>query len=203
VWQDLLEPEEAFCDRYRSTGVPDHLLCTVWQALRPKVSQEEREANNNIMDAPSFDDFKAALQAGAPDSAPGPSGLSYNMMKLWSDDIKRKVYGHLIEMWKSHTVPDYWKWRWLAPIPKTEDPSLTDLRPIVLIESLRKVWASIFVRRIRTYWDDTGILHPGQHGYLRGKGTDTAVVEVLNALETAKEYKSPIFMSSWDIRLRS
>jgi hypothetical protein len=115
------------------------------------------------------------------------------MMKLWPEDTKRKVYGCLLEMWATHTVPDYWKWRWLAPIPKTDNPTLDDLRPIVLIESLRKVWASLFVRRIRDRWDTTGVLHPGQHGYLRGKGTDTAVVEVLNGLEAVKENKCPVF----------
>jgi len=32
------------------------------------------------------------------------------------------------------------------------------------------------------------------------KGTDTAVTIVLNALETAKEWRSSIYVSSWDIR---
>jgi hypothetical protein len=125
------------------------------------------------------------------------------MIKLWPARTRREVFGDLLDCWQNRSVPEYWKWRFLAPIPKDSSKDslgLADLRPIVLVEALRKVWALIFVRRIQKLWTAHGVLHPGQHGYLQGKGTDTAVVEVLNALETAKEYKSPFFMSSWDMK---
>jgi hypothetical protein len=190
--------------RYSTSVIPKPLLGVLWSALRLKVTEDvERLFHSEMLSDPSYEDFAAAVDCAPNDSAPGPSGLSYNMIKLWQDNMRRRVFGDLLDCWKRKSVPEYWKWRFLAPIPKDstkESLGLVDLRPIVLVEALRKVWASIFVRRIQRLWKVHATLHPGQHGYLQGKGTDTAVVEVLNALETAKEYKSPFFMSSWDMK---
>jgi hypothetical protein len=57
-------------------------------------------------------------------------------------------------------------------IPKKESPSLNDLRPLMLVEALRKIWTSIFVRRIQGFWGDNPGITEGQHGFLKGRGTD-------------------------------
>ena len=44
------------------------------------------------------------------------------------------------------------------------------------------------------------MLHPSQHGMCRGAGTDTAAPIFINALETAREWGSSIFISSWDVK---
>jgi hypothetical protein len=120
------------------------------------------------------------------------------MIKLWSDDQVQFAYEHLCVLWRDRAIPEYWRWRWIAPIPKKDEPELEELRPITLIEALRKIWISLFIRRFQNMWDELGTLNSGQHGFLRKRGTDSAIVEVLNALEAAKEAKSPICMSSWD-----
>ena len=71
---------------------------------------------------------------------------------------------------------------------------------MMLMEALRKVWGSIFVRRIQRKWKQSGALQSNQYGCVPGKGTDGAVCEFLNAAETAKERKTPILVTSWDIR---
>ena len=103
-------------------------------------------------------------------------------------------------MWESGSFPDTWKNRWIVPIPKKPDPDITDLRPLMLMEALRKVWGTVFVRRIQRMWKNAGALCPNQFGCVPGKGTDGAVAEFLNAAETAKERRTPVYMTSWDIR---
>ena len=44
------------------------------------------------------------------------------------------------------------------------------------------------------------VLHPSQHGASKGVGTDTAVPIFVNALETAREWGSSIYISSWDVK---
>ena len=42
-------------------------------------------------------------------------------------------------------------------------------------------------------------MHPGQHCGI-GRGTETGVLEFAATLETAKELRTEVFISSWDLR---
>ena len=43
------------------------------------------------------------------------------------------------------------------------------------------------------------VLHPSQHGFQPGHGTETANVQVLNVFEEAKANKRNLYGSSWDM----
>jgi hypothetical protein len=67
------------------------------------------------------------------------------------------------------------------------------------LEVIRKIWSVIFVNRINDFHFNQNISHQGQHCG-RGKGTTTAVHEFIAAVETAKELKTELFVTSWDIK---
>ena len=140
------------------------------------------------------------MRTRAMDSAPSVSGLSYNMIKLWPPAVLTTAYDALTTLWATMRVPDYWRWRYLVLLPKKPCPSLNDLRPLTLVETLRKIWVAIFVDRIQRYVSTSGVLSPNQHAYLWNKGTDTAAVQLLHALETAKEFKTDLYLTSWDMK---
>ena len=63
-----------------------------------------------------------------------------------SMDLKPNVQWHeatykmLCSLWPTQHIPDYWKQRWLVPLPKTDElTSIEDLRPICLLEIFRKL----------------------------------------------------------------
>ena len=61
------------------------------------------------------------------------------MMKAWPEEILHMIYDLLWTLREDHTVPDWWRHRWLIPLPKRpEAPSLHKLRPIVLLVVMRK-----------------------------------------------------------------
>ena len=76
------------------------------------------------------------------------------------------------------------------------DPTVSQLRPLCLLEVLRKLWSKIFVQRIADFVSQQQIFHQGQHSG-KGKGTESAVLEFAAGLETAKELKTDIYISSW------
>ena len=187
--------EEGFVKRWTLEGIPQHLLTRAWKALEPKLDE-----NVSLEDIPTLAEFKGAMKRMKRDSAPGITGLSYNMMRTWPDEIVEVVYRGIKARWEKGQVPDEWRWKWLAPIPKAADPHLDDLRPLGLLEPLRKVWMSIFVRRIWKFWTTMGVVNEAQHGSVPGRCTATAVAQLIDGLETAKELKSTVYVSSWDIR---
>ena len=66
----------------------------------------------------------------------------------------------------------------------------------MLIQALGMVWTSIFVRIIKGFWGDNPPITQGQHGFLKGSGTNTSVVRLIQALETSKEFKTLAYIKS-------
>ena len=78
---------------------------------------------------------------------------------------------------------DWWKFRWLAPIPKNLlAPTVDELRPIVLLEVLRKCLAGLIVKRTMNVIEEQRVLSESQHAFRRGRGTYTANLQLKNAL---------------------
>ena len=149
---------------------------------------------------PSREEFGAYIKTLDPSSAGGMSGLTYLMVKLWPTEILDHAYKCLDQTWVSKgTFPD-WGDRWLAPIPKkVTDPGLKDLRPLMLVEVTRKIWVGLIMHKIRHFWKKWNIINENQHAYIQGKGTQTAIPQLIDAMESAEESKSSIFISSWDM----
>ena len=88
------------------------------------------------------------------------------------------------------------------PIPKTQQslPAVDDLRPLCLLEALRKVWTRVILKKITTAWTRHEVIHETQHGFVPGRSTATATLQHLNAIEEAQELDVPIHRSSWDMK---
>ena len=106
----------------------------------------------------------------------------------------------LNEQFKEMHIPEWWRWKWLAPLPKKQVniPALSDLRPLVLLEALRKVWTKIIVGRMTKVWHHHNSIHESQHGSIHQRSTASASLQHINAIEEARELRVPRHRSSWD-----
>ena len=116
------------------------------------------------------------------------------MVQHLPDELKKRIYDILLEAWKTRTPIDGWGDRWLVPIPKIVDPSLGDLRPIMLVDVLRKIWVGLLMDKIRQMWDKWGLINEAQHGFMSGKGTHTAIPHLISLFETARHNKSCLYL---------
>ena len=119
---------------------------------------------------------------------------------MWGVKVKSRVYECLVERWKKRESSPGWEVRWLAPIPKIQDPSLDDLRPLMLVEVMRKIWVGLIMEKIRRFWAKWKLIDENQHGFIGGKGTHTAMPHIINCMEAAKDFKTDMYMSSWDMK---
>ena len=149
------------------------------------------------MAVPTAEEFVGSIRHAKRGSAPGMSGLSYNMITEWPPFIVVGVYESLARLWLDTTTPTYWKWRWLVPIPKAATPTLQELRPLSLLEALRKIWFSVTVHRVQRFWERGG-LRTEQHGFRRRHSTEEPILDMVNALETSSDFSSDLFVGSWD-----
>ena len=208
-WDDIAHGSfEDFRRHYSSLNIPlsdgdrPDTLHVLWEALRTSPRRDRVQADLQVLlsDPPSLDEFTAILHDKAGHSSGGPSGLQYKHVQNWSPAMVSEAYHCLVTMWTQHHTPDAWKWKWLVPIPKGSSDKIQDMRPIMLMEVLRKLWTGLIVKRITTSLQKHGVLSLNQHGYLPKRGTDTANLQLLNTLETAWDEQRSLYGCSWDMK---
>ena len=121
------------------------------------------------------------------------------MIRCWPVELLQGVYEDLVELWHKQEIPNAWQCRWVQLIPKKDDPGLADLRPLCLLEVLRKLWTRIFVGRITKFLTATHGMEDGQHCG-KGRGTNSGFAATMAMLQTAKAHRSKLYVSSWDVQ---
>ena len=156
--------------------------------------------NHILIQPPTYEEFIKPLKKNKDFSVAGWSGLSYNMIKIWPDALKKYIFNILLELWNRHITPEYWEIELIHLIPKSDLPEIDKLRPITLLETLRKMWYAIISNRINEIIAAGGYIHHSQHGCLKRVGVDEANLGVINQYESSKELTSDLFVVFWDKR---
>jgi len=202
-WTEVIKSRTTFQAHIAHLMIPVHLSNLIWEAITdvPNIAEGRAQLHAVFTQPPTYDDYLTAIKSHKKDTAPGMSGLSYRHLKALPEDLHKSTYQMLCTLWPTQHIPDFWKQRWLVPLPKTAELSnIEDLRPICLLEIFRKLWTSILTHRIRGAWETHDMLDPSQHGFRAKHGTDSASLLLVDALEHAKETHSACLVSSWDIR---
>ena len=186
-----------------SSNIPQWCLDIIHAALQPKPQADmvRQQLDTALRDPPSLAEFKKGIQKCKTNSAPGMSGLSYNMLKSLPENAIEYVYDKLCFFWQTTEVPASFQWRWLKQIPKklVEHMGLNDYRGLMLCEVLRKIWGSQSLRRVMGAIRHHGTLETNHHGFEPGRGTDTATIIHQNMVEDTEEKCAVSHQTSFDL----
>ena len=132
---------------------------------------------------PSPEEFDELLRGSPSGTAPGPSQLSYDLIKhlpagSWREVVRQIVCAAL----RHRTLPAVMKRASIWLIPKSSEPCPPPerCRPISLLEVLLKLTEALPVKRLQRVLARRGILCPLQYGF-SGGGNTTAPLHVLAA----------------------
>ena len=101
---------------------------------------------------------------------------------------------------KAEDYPDFWKLKWLVPIPKVDmNVGRGDLRPLMLIEVLRKLWYGFTVETMWDFLEDNKLLESNQFAYRRGKEGPHCFLQMVNMIEEMQESGASFAMSTYDL----
>jgi hypothetical protein len=192
-WTTALLSREIFQARIAHLQIPSHLSNLIWKSLTtvPNIQAGKAQLHNVFTQPTTYDDNLLAIKSHEKNTAPGLTGFSYRHLKALPDDLHKAKYDMLCSLWTTQHIPEFWKQRWLFPLPKTDElTNIEDLRPICPLEIFRKLWTSIITHRIRNAWETHNLLDLSQHGFKANHGTESASLLLIDALEQAKETHS-------------
>jgi len=86
--------EEDFLKRSHHHNIPLHIIDIIWDSMitLPKASLVRTELPKCFSSPPTFSEFTKSIGSRPGKTKRGMSGLSYFMMKAWSNDFKQLVY---------------------------------------------------------------------------------------------------------------
>ena len=102
-WQPFVKSRVLFGSAYADSNISTHLLDKVWEALQrqPEADAVESDLTHSLRDPPSLAEFKHGIQMSKSSSAPGMSGLSYNMLKSLPDRATEYYHACFAQFWIS------------------------------------------------------------------------------------------------------
>ena len=127
--------------------------------------------------------------------------MTAELLSITPEALLRHLYDTLVELYAHKHIPAEWTFKWLCPIPKGLDegsaiPDVENVRPLNLLDVIRKLWLIIIVRKIQSILCGASVLRGSQHAYMPGRGTDTALMQFTNAVEQAQLAESTLAVSS-------
>ena len=134
--------------------------------------------------------------------APGPSGVSIEMVKLMSDEnLERLVETMNGIMTKGKQVPESWNLTLLRPLPKTEAGlhDISKTRPIALMEVVLKLLERVVFSRINSVIDDNDMLRGEQYGGINGRQIQDPIRILAELIEDANVTKKELHIFSADL----
>ena len=213
-WEKMLDdPEMLSATLQAGSPVPSVLIDTIARAFSDNPNRLGLEQH---LEAAFNADFTEAemkkLVKSSKSTTPGLTGFSYQMMKLLPEERLTELFQLLNSLWKTRTVPEFWTYKALQGLPKSSkpNPGVGDLRPIGLIEVTRKLWTRMVMSKIFAGMRKFAVLQENQSGGLANRGTDSALLQLLNLLEDGinqeheGENEGPtnhIDFTSWDTRM--
>ena len=111
----------------------------------------------------------------------GHDKLSYSFikkMKPWIAEEMTQIMNLSLEVGK---YPRRWKVARVKPMYKgggCDRQAPKSYRPVALLSATSRIMEALLARQLDNYQEEHGLVHKGVHGFRRGRGTNTAMLEV-------------------------
>lgn len=122
--------------------------------------------------------------------APGPDQVPQRVLKDFACELSGPVCNILNTSFHEGITPPQWKEAIVIPVPKTQPPSVEQLRPISLTPQLSKIAEGFVANWVKN--DISPHLDPAQFGSRPGRSSTHALVSILDTLYKASDTPATI-----------
>ena len=164
--------------------------------LNTPINRINEQWYDKIMDPPSIEEWSEIVRQLANGKAPGPSGISNEMVKNVGPKMSKAIWQLVRLCCIYNDIPKDWREATLYSIPKPMDweSDLNKTRPITLLETIRKAHVRLINTRLSKIMVRHSILRGGNHAGLPG-GSTLEPLRIVNAiLEDARASKKELWV---------
>jgi hypothetical protein len=148
-------------------------------------------------------EIREAIKELGNKKAPGISDITHDMMKLIREpEIIEFIKELTNECINNIIMPTAEKLVKIINLPKVKDwaGSCPDLRPISLIETIKKIISKILAKRLTLIIDNNDLLKGLNFGFRTGQSTAEALYILRNLIDLSHLQSRNLLMSSLDIK---
>jgi hypothetical protein len=133
----------------------------------------------------SWKEFQALLKSLPKGKAPGPDGITYEMIQQLDQEIQQWLLTSLKQIILRTNIPEELLTIKIKPLPKT--PGQEAIRPISLINIFLKLADRIFLTYFRQWLQQTKLIFEKQYGFQRGKSSQDQIARLLDDILSTQE----------------
>jgi hypothetical protein len=160
----------------------------------PTLAEAEQSM---LMEDVTDEELKYALSSAKTSSAPGPSGQSIAIFKYLYSQVPKLMLATINQLIFIPGLIKSGAFAWLLgqkvafiPKPGKVPDRVQNLSPLSLLENMYKILTRILAGRMAGTLDS--VLYTEQHGFRAGRGCQTAVLPVLEAVWDAESSRQPL-----------
>ena len=149
------------------------------------------------------EEVKQVIQSLQPKKAPGPNGITNEIIKLIFKEIPKTMTATYNACLRTGRFPVNWKIAKILPIPKPEREKSVDTskyRPISLLNTEGKVLEKVLSKRITHHLYTTEYINENNYGFTPEKNTVDAAMQVKEYLETHIQRRGVAIMVTLDVQ---
>ncbi|GET63947.1 RNA-directed DNA polymerase from mobile element jockey-like isoform X1 [Rhizophagus irregularis DAOM 181602=DAOM 197198] len=156
---------------------------------------------DSLMDPPTLDEWSSTISFMPNDKAPGPSMISYKMLKHLGPSASALLFNLICACLSDANIPDLWRQATVFPIPKPHEwkCQLKNTRPITLLEVIRKALVKLFYNRLALLLASYHVLQGGNFAGLPGGSCRDPIITLESIIHDSVVTKQPLWILSQDI----
>ncbi|GES99530.1 RNA-directed DNA polymerase from mobile element jockey-like [Rhizophagus clarus] len=193
--------EEHYGETTRARNTSYDRLDDFWTNIyQPKQHWTQHFADMN--EPITLDEWLTILREVNSSSAAGPSGISYNLIKKFPEEIHLVIINFVSLSLKLGIVPKQWRSSTICPIPKPDafNYNLNNTRPIALLDNIRKCATKLVTARLGQILTRHQILKSPNFCGLKGEDTSIPLKIFNDIIEDAKANKKPLYAATQDLK---
>ena len=149
---------------------------------------------------PSADDISRCIRKLRTGRAPGPDGITAELLISSSDIVVPYLWQLFSLVWQSGVTPKSWRVGNIIPLYKGKGSkqSCSNYRPITLLSVIGKLFASILLERLHDKL--LQIRRPQQSGFTPGRSTNDAILTMRLLSDLHRQFHKPLYVAYVDFK---
>ena len=191
-----------FQEQFRKRNQKFNKMSKEWKEIyRPKESIDHT-IYEGVMKPITVEEWMQALDKTRNDTALGLSNIGYILFKKLTPKVVERIIALMNIILEQSKIPDKWKLGQIYLIPKNSfwEYNLSHTRPIVLLETCRKILTRVLQTRLDKILSLNNILKGANFAGLSGESTSTPIHVMNNIIEEAIEEKRELWIVYQDMK---